>query len=228
MTRIYRRFVVVGDGMAAGIGDPVQGYEHLGWADRVARELDAAYLNLGRRNLLAGEVRATQLQPALMFFPDLAAVVCGGNDLMRRGHDPAAVEREVDAIVATFHAIGCPVIMLAPLDISRSDAIPAADKPGWHALIAAMTTLNRRVAHHHGALLVDLHEDPAGEDPAIFSADRIHLNDRGHALVADRVMTRLLPGPGQAASPREDHQAAGDADSGRRGRLRDPAQARHR
>jgi lysophospholipase L1-like esterase len=192
MTRRYRRFVVIGDSMAAGVGDPVEGYEHLGWADRVARELHTAYLNLGRRNLLAGEVRVTQLQPALMFLPDLAAVICGGNDLMRRNHDPAAAEREVDAIVATFHAVRCPVIMLAPLDISRSGAIAAADKPGWHALISAMTTLNQRVARRHGALLVDLHNDPAGEDPTIFSADRIHLNARGHALVADRVLTALL------------------------------------
>jgi lysophospholipase L1-like esterase len=100
----WRRFVVVGDSLAEGIGDPTPGYEHLGWADRVARGLEADYLNLGRRDLLAVEVRATQLERALAFAPDLAAVVCGGNDLMRADHDPEAVERNVDAIVAALRA----------------------------------------------------------------------------------------------------------------------------
>lgn len=190
----YRRFVVLGDSMAEGIGDPVTGYEHIGWADRVARALgpDAAYLNLGRRNLLAGEVRATQLAPALAFFPDLAAVVCGGNDLMRRDHDTAAVEREVDAIVAALRAVGCEVIMLAPFDISLSDAVSDDRKPGWHALIESMSRVAERVAHRHGALLLDFRTHPAGGDAGIYSADRIHLNARGHALVADRAVTVLL------------------------------------
>ena len=198
----YRRFVVLGDSMAEGIGDPVAGYEHLGWADRVARTLgpDVAYLNLGRRKLLASEVRATQLARALTFFPDLAAVVCGGNDLMRRDHDPAAVEREVDAIVAALRAVGCDVIMLAPFDISLSDAVPDDRKPGWHALIGAMSQLAERVAHRRGALLLDFGTHPAGGDAGIYSADRIHLNARGHALVADRAVTVLLAGQQQQAA----------------------------
>jgi EmrB/QacA subfamily drug resistance transporter len=198
----YRRFVVLGDSMAEGIGDPVAGYEQLGWADRVARALgpDVAYLNLGRRNLLAGEVRVTQLAPALTFFPDLAAVVCGGNDLMRRDHDPAVVEREVDGIVAALRAVGCEVIMLAPFDISQSDAVPDDRKPGWHALIEAMSRLAERVARRRGATLLDFRTHPAGGDAGIYSADRIHLNARGHALVADRAVTVLLAGQQQQAA----------------------------
>ncbi len=98
----WARFVVVGDSMAEGIGDPTPGYEHLGWADRVANSLEAEYLNLGKRNLLAAEVRATQLERALTFAPDLAAVLCGGNDPMRPDHDPEAVEKDVDGIVGAL------------------------------------------------------------------------------------------------------------------------------
>jgi hypothetical protein len=131
----WRRFVVVGDSLAEGIGDPAPGYEHLGWADRVASTLGADYLNLGRRNLLAAEVRATQLEPALAFGPDLAAVVCGGNDLMRPDHNPEAVERDVDAIVAALRAAGSEVIMLAPFDLSQSELLPDQKKPAWRSLI---------------------------------------------------------------------------------------------
>jgi lysophospholipase L1-like esterase len=182
----FRRFVVVGDSMAAGIGDPTPGYEHLGWADRLARALGphAEYLNLGKRNLLAAEVRATQLERALAFKPDLAAVVCGGNDLMRADHDSAAVEAEVDAIVRSLRAAGAEVIMFAPFDMSTSDALPDEYKPRWHSLIEAMTQQARRVARRNGALLVEFGDHPAGADAGIYSSDRIHLNARGHAICA--------------------------------------------
>jgi len=189
----FRRFVVVGDSMAEGVGDSAPGYEHLGWADRVARELgdDVAYLNLGRRNLLAAQVRATQLERALAFAPDLAAVLCGGNDLMRADHDPAAVERELDAIVAALRAAGSAVIMMAPFDMSLSELVRDEDKPSWHPLIEQMSVLAQRVAHRHGAVLLDFRAHPAGPDAGIYSRDRIHLNARGHAIVAADTLRAL-------------------------------------
>src|SRR6185369_7957676 len=68
----WRRFAVLGDSVAEGLTEPVAGYHPLPFADRVRVELarsrpDLAYLNLGRRNLRAAEVRATQLAPALAF-----------------------------------------------------------------------------------------------------------------------------------------------------------------
>jgi hypothetical protein len=35
----WRRLLVMGDSIAAGIGDPVQGYLDFGWADRLAAAL---------------------------------------------------------------------------------------------------------------------------------------------------------------------------------------------
>jgi lysophospholipase L1-like esterase len=187
----WRRFVVVGDSMAEGVGDPVPGYEHLGWADRVANTLRTDYLNLGQRNLLAAEVRETQLERALAFAPDLAAVVCGGNDLMRPDHDPVAVEREVDAIVAALRAAGSEVIMFAPFDMSQSELVPADRKPTWRSLIERMGALAERVARRHGAVLVDFRAHPAGPESSIYSSDRIHLSARGHAICAAQTLRAL-------------------------------------
>ena len=201
----YRRFVVIGDSIAAGVGDQTPGYEHLGWADRIARALrpDAQYLNLGKRNLLAAEVRATQLEQALAFEPDLAAVVCGGNDLMRPHHDPAAVEAELDSIVQALRDAGSEVIMFAPFDMSRSDALPEDHKPHWRSLIERLTELTRRVARRHGVLLIEFGDHPASADASIYSSDRIHLNARGHAICA-AVTTQALACraavPGQRAA----------------------------
>jgi EmrB/QacA subfamily drug resistance transporter len=180
----WRRFVVVGDSMAEGVREPTPGYEDLGWADRVARELNAAYLNLGKRNLLAAEVRQTQLLAALQFKPDLAAVVCGGNDLMRRDHDFAAVERELDEIVGALTASGSEVFLFAPFEMSCTDLVPEEHRQSWRTLIERMGTLAENVSRRHGAMLVDFRHHPAAADPSIYSSDRIHLNARGHAICA--------------------------------------------
>ena len=187
----HRRFVAVGDSMAAGVGDPTPGYRHLGWADRVAEQLDGEYLNLGERNLLAAEVRATQLHQALAFAPDLAAVLCGGNDLMHSEHDPETVERELDTIVAALRGTGADVIMMAPFDISQSEALPHDRKAKWASLIARMSVLAARVADRHGAVLVDFRGHPAARDASIYSSDRIHLNARGHAICAAQTLSTL-------------------------------------
>src|SRR5436309_1786285 len=84
----WRRLAVIGDSMAAGVGDDVPGYPAGGWAATVARVLtlvhpDLAYLNLGERDRYAAEVREQQLPLALDFRPDLAVVLAGGNDLLR-------------------------------------------------------------------------------------------------------------------------------------------------
>ncbi|HTX12981.1 MAG TPA: DHA2 family efflux MFS transporter permease subunit [Solirubrobacteraceae bacterium] len=187
----WSRFVVVGDSMAEGIGDPMPGYESLGWADRVARALETDYLNLGRRNLLAAEVRESQLERALAFAPDLAAVLCGGNDLMQPDHDPVAVEHHIDAIVAALRAAGSDVIMFAPFDMSRSELLPADRRPKWRSLIERMSALTEGVARRHGAVLVDFRSHPAGPEPTIYSSDRIHLNARGQAICAVQTLRAL-------------------------------------
>jgi EmrB/QacA subfamily drug resistance transporter len=189
----FKRFVVVGDSVAEGVGDPTPGYEHLGWADRVARGIgpNAEYLNLGKRYLLAAEVRATQLERALEFRPDLAAVVCGGNDLMQANYDPVAVERDVDAIVAALRAAGSEVIMIAPFDITLTELLPDEYKPTWRSLIERLGALTETVARRHGAMLVDFRDHPAGPEPSIYSTDRIHLNARGHAICAAHTLSAL-------------------------------------
>ena len=107
----WRRLAVLGDSIAEGVREPLDGYRDLSWIDRIAAPLRAeapglAVLNLGRRNLLAAEVRASQLDAALAFRPDLAIVSAGGNDSLRHSFDTGAVERELDAIVGPLRRAG--------------------------------------------------------------------------------------------------------------------------
>src|SRR5829696_8056006 len=80
----WRRMVVLGDSVAAGVREPVEGYRDQGFADRVGQALlaahpEGAYRNLGVRDLRLAVIRETQLPIALEFEPDVAIVIGGGN-----------------------------------------------------------------------------------------------------------------------------------------------------
>lgn len=193
----WRRFVVLGDSIAEGVGDAVDGYPHLGWTDRVAEALrgqrpDLAYRNLGRRNLRTAQVRAAQLPEALAFHPDLALVACGGNDAMRPGYDPDAVDRDLTAIVTALRDAGADVVTISLLVMSDYPAFPAWFRP---TAVANMLVLGRHtnaLAAALGTIHIDLAEHPAGALPhLLLSRDGLHANARSHALCAAAAIRRL-------------------------------------
>jgi hypothetical protein len=55
------------------------------------------------------------------------------------------------------------------------------------ARLVQFCDVTRAVAAQHGAIHVRLRDHPAAEDPSIFSRDGLHLNVRGHAIVAAEV-----------------------------------------
>ena len=117
----WRRFVVLGDSIAEGVGESAPGYADEPWCDRIAAALRAGqpgleYLNLGTRNTPAAQVRATQLPSALAFAPDLALVACGGYDILQPVYDPAAIAAEIRAIVAALAAAGATVVTVGLFD----------------------------------------------------------------------------------------------------------------
>ena len=150
--------------MAEGVGEPSPGYAAGSWVDRIATGIGAEHLNLGQRFLRAHEIRTTQLEAALEFKPDLALVTAGGNDLMQPAVDLEAVEREVDTIVASLRAAGSDVVMIAPLDITRTELLPAEHRESWHLVIERMSQIAQRVTSRHGGLFVDFRSHPAGAE----------------------------------------------------------------
>lgn len=192
----WRRFAVLGDSVAAGVGDPVEGYAPLHWAARVARALrrrqpDLAYLNLGERDLRARAVRETQLAPALAFAPDLAGVIAGGNDAFARTWRPHVVEEELDAIVGALRDAGADVFLFGPFDATDALDLPEPWGPRWLERMTDLRTLTGEVAERHGALLVDCTPHPRGADRSIYSDDLMHLNMRGHAIAGSEAIREL-------------------------------------
>ncbi|WP_433341896.1 SGNH/GDSL hydrolase family protein [Micromonospora sp. CA-111912] len=206
----WRRFVVLGDSVAEGLCEPVDGYPDVQWADRIAAELDAArpglaYRNVGLRGLRAHEVRAAQLGPAVEFGPDLALVVCGGNDAFRQGYDADAVDAELAAIVTGLQAAGADVVTVGMFDVSHSPAVPARLREDLGERMRRLAARTRALGERLGTLHVHLTDHPAVADPGLYSTDGRHGSARSDAIAAAETIRRLgahlAAAPGEADSP---------------------------
>lgn len=194
----FHRFVALGDSTTEGIDDPyVFGVDHYrGWADRLALRLarltpDFTYANLAVRGRKIGQIRDTQLEPALAMEPDLASVVGGVNDLLRRQVDIDFVGETMREMQSALIAGGATVVSMTLPDLSASMRVArmVADR------IHAYNDLMRAVAAETGAVLVDLAADPTAAHPRFWSIDRLHANAEGHQRIADAVAASLeLPG----------------------------------
>ncbi len=182
---MYSRYVALGDSQTEGIGDgdEVRGYR--GWADRLAARLaelepDLLYANLAVRGKLAGEVRTEQLAPALALRPDLATVVAGLNDLLRPRCDVGAVAGHLEAMFAALTGAGTRVATLTFPNIGKITPLARPLLPRVHALNAAI----RAAAARHDVRVVETFPIAVTTDARIWSADRLHANPLGHALIA--------------------------------------------
>lgn len=191
----WRRLLVLGDSIAAGDGDSVDGYDPRSWADRLAatlRAVDGAteYLNLGQRGLVAREVVDTQLAAGIAFAPDLAVVSAGANDMLRRSFDRGTVAPELDELVGRLADAGCLVVTFGLFDLSRTGFVPDALRGDLRRRLQDLNGLVREVTERHGGVHVDFFDHPALDD-SLFSADMVHPNRRGHACIVASVVHAL-------------------------------------
>jgi len=195
----WRRFAVLGDSVANGPVHEVAGFCPLRWTDRVAAELRAVspgveYRNFGVSGLLTREVRDTQLAPALEFRPDLALVLCGGNDAFRRsytGDRPAAVAGELAEILAPLAEQGATLATICIFDVSHSPAVPDAFRAELRQRLAVLASQARAVAARFDCVHVDLARHRRSADPSLYSPDGRHGNSRSDAIAAAEMVRAL-------------------------------------
>jgi lysophospholipase L1-like esterase len=190
----WKRFVVLGDSTAAGIREVIDGYPDKSWSEWFVESLTPiqpglAAENLGKKGLLTREVRAKQLAPALAFRPDLAVVLCGGNDLLRGSFDGVAAE--FDRIIAPLREQGATVVTMALFDITKAPLLPEEFKPSLKAQLDELYAILDGVADRHGTVHLDFGKHPAAAEPTIYASDYQHLTTRGHAVVAAELVRRL-------------------------------------
>ncbi|MEV6932678.1 SGNH/GDSL hydrolase family protein [Dactylosporangium sp. NPDC051485] len=196
--RTYRRYVAIGDSTTEGLDDPDGRGGYRGWADRFAEHVARAqfggvveYANLAIRGRTTARIRAEQLQPALDLRPDLATVVAGMNDILRKSFDLAAVARDIHAMQHALVAQGATVLTFTLPD-------PAPVMPMARPLRGRVLALNdeiRKVTADSGAILLDLGAYPVASDPRLWGDDRLHANGAGHERIGAALAYTLgLPG----------------------------------
>ncbi|GIH06758.1 hypothetical protein Rhe02_48250 [Rhizocola hellebori] len=192
----WKRFAVLGDSVAQGLGDSVPGYPDLPWCDRIAHELrrfqsELSYFNQGQRDLKVAEVRDSQLAKALAFAPDLALVVAGGNDAMRSSYDPDLVNETLAAIIRPLQETGADIITVSIFDISHAPAFPDKARESVRVRMVRFAEHTAALAQQLGTIHVYCTGHPAERDPAMYSEDGMHANMRCHQICAALALRRL-------------------------------------
>jgi lysophospholipase L1-like esterase len=216
----FVRFVALGDSTTEGLEDPYSdGRGYRGWADRLAERLallnpEMTYANLAIRGRKVPQVRAEQLEPALNLEPDLASVLGGINDILRRNLDLDALIADLDAMTIALDAQGATVLTFTFPDPTATITF-AADK--IRARVEAFNGRLRSMATARGAVLVDLERDGIAH-PTLWCDDRLHANAAGHERIAgaaaealgfpDPDSTWLQPLPDPAPTPAISRYAA--------------------
>jgi lysophospholipase L1-like esterase len=216
---MFARYVAIGDSQTEGLDDPDGRGGFIGWADRLAARLAQVepavrYANLAVRGRVTRQIHEQQLAPALALQPDLVTVVSGVNDLRRTATPISAVVTLIEDMFRQLREAGATVASCTFPDITTM--IPFGER-----MAPRLQELNegiRRAAQRHDVTIVDFEQHREATDPRLWSDDRIHLNPRGHALLAAAFADALgLPDaagwqdplPASAPTPRL-RQVAGD------------------
>jgi lysophospholipase L1-like esterase len=184
-----RLIVVMGDSLAAGLGDQVPGLDIVGWADRLALALRATRAGISITNLAQSgcgiaEIARTQLVRTLALHPELIIVTAGGVDLLARTWSPHAFWRSYSALLERLVASGATVLTTTWHDVPR--AVPMPPALAYHASrrLCEAGTVVRRVSEDLGTPCLDFWNMPTLLDAGCYSADGIHPNARGYLRVA--------------------------------------------
>jgi len=80
-------FTVIGDSAAFGTGDLDENGNPRGWGHYLSQVFrdHTSYFNYSRPGAKSAEVRQVQLAKALSTEPDICAVICAVNDMLRNG-----------------------------------------------------------------------------------------------------------------------------------------------
>ena len=197
----WNRYIALGDSIAEGLGDTVEGFPPGGWPRRVADGLQAVnpgfeFINLGERYLTARQVRESQLARALELEPDLVTVVAGGNDMLAKTFQPEEVEAELEPMVSELLNAGATVYICSMWDALRAPGVlPEQAKDFLRDRYYVLNDMLRAIAARHADdpefVFDDMEHCGAAFDPRNYSSDCQHLNSRGFAVMAAAVLERL-------------------------------------
>jgi lysophospholipase L1-like esterase len=188
-------YVAMGDSFTAGL-EPGQ----TRWADELARELGARYVNLASVGATSELVELEQLERALQLEPDVVTLVCGANDvLFDTRPDPEAYAARLSRMFTRLRRElpNAQIVTATYPDISRFLKL----RPRTRArVVEGMERFNsaiRSVARRHDIVLMESFDHPAATARETYAADGFHPSPEGHRAAAREflraVRKRLRP-----------------------------------
>ncbi|MBD0419468.1 SGNH/GDSL hydrolase family protein [Streptomyces sp. TRM S81-3] len=196
------RFVALGDSLTEGVGDPA-GDGWRGWAALLAAGLaeePVEFTNLAVSGAQTRDVLERQLPAGLAERPDVASVVVGVNDTLRRTFDLRAVAGRLDTVYAAFTERGALLLTACLPDPGTMLGLPGALARPLARRQRAVNAVVHALSERYGAVHLHACEGDWITDRAMWSADRLHPGERGHRQLALRFHA-LLAERGVATGP---------------------------
>ena len=198
LVRGHPTFVVLGDSAAFGTGDEIDKGKFRGWAGFLADAFQDGcdYFNYSRPGAKSSEVLEVQLPKALRQYPDICAVIVGGNDMLRNGFDPVLLYNNLRNCCQQLLSMGSEVIMVELHDPNQLLKIPTLMRRVLNRRVNAVNAVYRKVALEFEIITIKTRAISNVHDLKNWHIDRMHPGPAGHAgHGARRPHARCVPAP---------------------------------
>ena len=187
-------FAILGDSAASGVGDSDKNGVTRGWGYYLAKHFQdpLVYVNLSRPGAQSGEVLEDQLPKALVFKPDIEAVIVGGNDALRNGFDPNKLQQNLRATILELKKSGAEVLLLQLHDPSRIVPLPRLLARVLCRRINAVNRVIHSVGREFNAQILLTRSIQEIYERKVWHVDRMHPSKYGHQIMATHFREILL------------------------------------
>jgi lysophospholipase L1-like esterase len=187
-------FAILGDSAASGVGDSDKNGVTRGWGYYLAKHFQdpLVYINLSRPGAQSAEVLEDQLPKALMFKPDIAAVIVGGNDALRNGFDPDKLHQNLRATISELKKSGAEVLLLQLHDPTQIVPLPRLLARVLSRRINAVNRVIHSVGREFNAQILLTRSIQDIYERKVWHVDRMHPSKYGHQLMATHFREILL------------------------------------
>jgi len=187
-------FAILGDSAASGVGDSDKNGVTKGWGYYLAKHFQdpLVYVNLSRPGAQSAEVLEDQLPKALMFKPDIAAVIVGGNDALRNGFDPNKLHQNLRATIHELKKSGAEILLLQLHDPTRIVPLPKLLGQVLCRRVNAVNRVMHSVGREFNAQILLTRSIQDIYERKIWHVDRMHPSKYGHQIMATHFREILL------------------------------------
>ena len=187
-------FAILGDSAASGVGDSDKNGVTKGWGYYLAKHFQdpLVYVNLSRPGAQSAEVLEDQLPRALMFKPDIAAVIVGGNDALRNGFDPNKLHQNLRATISELKRSGAEVLLLQLHDPTQIVPLPKLLAQVLSRRINAVNRVIHSIGREFNAQILLTRSIQDIYERRVWHMDRMHPSKYGHQIMATHFREILL------------------------------------